>query len=316
MYNEELKKEYINSYTSNPETAKHCAYAFNAIEKFEIKHGADICTFKKDELMPALRTVAGIRKNTTSSKVFILKRYIKWCYYTKKVPGSRLDMLEIKDVTSDNIREEMVANPQDLSYKLSKIFGRDEDIKGDISNIYKAFYWLSYAGMSDEDILLLTDDDVNIKEMVVEYGGKSYPLYPEALPSIVQCMEQTSFSFRHSNYDSNPKERAEGNLLLRGYRTHTVKSMRVALSRATKKKMDDNNPIKLSYSRVRLSGIFYWAYRKETKGILPDFELEAKQLVESKGYDDTPKMSLAKRQRKVAREYLNDYFQWKNAFGL
>ena len=73
--------------------------------------------------------------------------------------------------------------------------------------------------------------------------------------------------------------------------------------------------MKLSYSRIWISGLFYRMYERERAGLPVDFSEAASRFMEGRTYKlESGRNTLESYQRRVAREYLLDYEYWKSTF--
>lgn len=317
MYNEDLKKKFIDDYQQDKcDSIKNtCTRVFNAVEKFEIEWGADICTRKASELQPVIDSIVGFRARSKWMSLIILKKYVNWCM-TRNVPDACDGMMQINAVGLEKIREQTVSNPGHLEEYLNAIC--DPTDKQTTENIYRCYYWLAYAGMPEEDILNVRSKDVDFTKMVVRYDGSEWPIYREAVPAFKNCVELTQFLYKHPNYSKEVwKDRVPGDLLVRGIRSQpSATAMRVELSRRSKKKRDEGTTnLKLSYFRVWISGLFYRTREEEDRGIQPDF----KDIVAHKTLGKTYKLDSGRntqeaKHRQLAHDYLEDYQRWKLAF--
>lgn len=318
MYNEEVKHRFMReTVASTPYKLKLCESIFNSTEQFEEGWGADLCTRSAEELQPMVNQLAGFRARSKWSKLIILKEYVKWCI-EMGIDGASPGMLEIKTVGLDKVKQQTIANPKHLQNYLNAICEPAE--KQATDNIYRCYYWLAYAGMDEEDILNVKCSDVDFKTLTVKYDKKYtvVPIYPEGLVAFHNCVELDSFAFLHPNYSHEiRKERAAGDTLIRGIRSAlTIKALRVELSRRSKNK-SDNTPLKLSYFRVWISGVFYRMYEQETIGVPPDFNAIVSQQMEGKTYKlDSGRNTIEAKHRQLVRDYEEDYERWKLAWFL
>lgn len=319
MYNEELKNKYINQYTTNQSTRNVCRAVFNAFEESEKVWGADLCTRSDEELQPIIDKIMGFRERSKWMRLIILKDYVKWCI-VNNVDGACDGMLHITQVGLEKVRIQTVPNPRKLQEYLNAICHPEEMKTTD--NIYRCYYWLAYAGMDEEDIFNVKISDVNFDDMTVNYPRKAtqVPIYREAIKAFKNCVELDRFLYLHPNYDNDDtwKERVEGDTLIRGVgKPITLLSMRSGLSRRSKK-MEDYTPLRLSYYRVWISGIFYRMREDEINSSADvDFGDIVADLMEGKTYKlDTGRNTMAAKQRQLERDYEIDYQRWKLAWKL
>lgn len=317
MYNENLKTKFIQSYTTSISTADACTAIFNAIEKYEAEWDADICTKNETELQPVIDSIVGFRARSKWMRLIILKDYAKWCI-AMGVPNACDGMMKINTIGLEKIKEQTVSSPAHLENYLNEICEPVGEKTTD--NIYRCYYWLAYAGISEEDILKVRCEDVDFDKMVVRYNGIEVPLYREAVQAFKNCVELTQFVFKHPNYSNDVwKDRAPGDTVVRGVRAQpSLKAMRVELSRRSKNKRDEGKTdLKLSHYRVWISGLFHRTYEKERMGIKPDFRDVVSHQVSGKTYKlDSGRNTQEAKKRQLAHDYLEDYQRWKLAFKM
>ena len=315
MYNEELKKRFIKEYTNSISTAAVCESVFNSYQKNEEEWGADLCTQSEEVLRPIVTMKLGLRSRSKWSRLIILKDYVQWCIITN-VAGACDGMLKITDIGLDKVKQQTIANPKHLQQYLDAICDPTENCATD--NIYRCYYWLAYAGVEQDDILNIKCSDVDFMTMTINYPQKltSVPIYPESLQAFHNCVELTQFASSHPNYNEMVWiNRAEGDTIVRGIRAlPTLKSMRVALSRRQKNR-GDKTDLRLSFSRVWISGLFYRMYENEMAGIQPDFNPIVLQKMEGKTYNlSSGGNTIEAKQRQLVRDYEEDYKRWKLAW--
>ena len=318
MYNEKVKHQFMREQIeATPWKLNLCESIFNITEKYEEEWGADLCTKASEDLQPMINQMTGLRARSKWAKLIMLKDYVKWCIATG-VDGACTGMLDIETTGLDKVRQQTVASPKHLQRYLDTICEPAEMKATD--NIYRCYYWLAYAGMEEEDILNVKCSDVDFKNLIVRYEKKYtvVPIYPEGLVAFHNCVELDQFLYIHPNYTKDVwKDRAAGNTLIRGIKSATTaKALRVELSRRSKKN-SEKTPLKLSYYRVWLSGIFYRMYEQEVIGIPPDFNSIVYQQMEGKTYKlSSGRNTIEAKHRQLVRDYEEDYERWKLAWFL
>lgn len=318
MYNAEIKHQFISEVVSStPWKLKLCESVFGNTEKYEEEWGADLCTKSAEELQPMISQIAGFRSRSKWSRLILLKDYVKWCM-EMQVDGACPGMLEIKSIGLDKVKQQTIANPKHLQNYLNAICEPASTQATD--NIYRCYYWLAYAGMDEEDILKVKCTDVDFKRLEVKYDKKFtvVPIYPEGLEAFHNCVELKQFLYVHPKYSKEIwKNRANGDTLIRGIKSiPTLKALRVELSRRSKQN-SDKTPLKLSYFRVWLSGVFYRMYEQEIIGVPPDFNAIVSQQMEGKTYKlDSGRNTIEAKHRQLVRDYEEDYERWKLAWFL
>lgn len=317
MYNEELKTKFIQGYTKSISTANVCTTIFNAVEKYEAKWNADICTMDEKTLQPIVEELVGFRVRSKYMRLIILKDYVKWCM-ASNISNSCDGMLKINAIGLEKIKQQTISSPAHLESYLNEICEPVEEKTTD--NIYRCYYWLAFAGIKEEDILNVKCSDVNFETMTVKYNNTEVPIYREAVRAFKNCIELSQFVYKHPNYSADKivwKDRVPGDTIVRGVRAqYSLKSMRVELSRRSKNKRDDGvTDLKLSYYRVWISGVFYRMYENEQMGIEPDFSTIVSQQLEGKLYKlDSGRNTQDAKKRQLAHDYSEDYQRWKLAY--
>ena len=319
MYNEELKTRFIREYTQSISRAEACQQAFNAVEPYEEKWGADLCTRSTAELEPVIEQLVGFRSRSRWQRIIIFRKYVKWCI-ANHISGACDGMLYIDHVGLSKVRAQMVANPMQLQMYLNVICEPESEQTTD--NIYRCFYWMAYSGMEEDAILNTKCSDVDFENMVIHSGGEEYEIYRESIPAFKNAATLTEFVYKHPNYPPDKKvirNRAPGDTLIRGIRSTTsALSLRVELSRRSKKFLEDGSTDKqLSHYRVWLSGLFYRMHQRELAGIPVDFSGEASKFMEGKTYKlETGRNTPEAKKRAVVNDYIQDYERWKVAFQM
>ena len=327
MYNEKTKLKFISEFSTSVSRRCVAELLFEATEPYEKRWGADICTRDKEEVQQVVDDVVGARAMSQKTRLSILRSYARWCI-ENNVDGAQDGILQINTVGVEKLKRQTVANPQHLQRYLDRIC--DDETAKTVSCTYRCFYWLAYSGvLNEKDALDIITSDVDFEDMMIRHGGQEYPIYREAITSFKMCVNLTTFVYKHPNY-TGCKEvlriRGDGNLLLRGFNeTVSLYSMRVQMSRRASEHKTKNTTcvdngilgLKLSYYRVWLSGLFYRMYEAERAGMPVDFTAVAEQFMESKTYKlDSGRNTLAAKRKALARSYLIDYNNWKEAYSI
>lgn len=324
MYNYDIKRKFIQSFTTNIGRRNAAEVMFNALQEFEEQWGADLCTRNADELQPVLSEVVGFRTASKKLRMTILREYARWCV-SEGIDGACNGILEVNELGNDKLKRQTVANPLHLQRYLDVLF--EPESEETVDCIYRCFYWLAYGGMKESDAINVLVSDVDFVNMVVRYDGNEYPIYREAIKSFRNCVELERFRYKHPNYSADKvvyKDRAEGNKLIRGMTANQpVATLRVEMSRRQNNEFkrkgipttDPSLDLKLSYYRVGLSGLFYREYELERAGVPVDFMDAAAKFMEGKTYNLKKSRNLpGAKQRQLAAEYQEDYYRWKSVY--
>jgi len=318
VYNADQKKQFILNYTKTDSTRKACVALFNALEPMEESWGADISTVGANSAKEAIENVVGMRMDSITQRLAILRKYAQWCLDNNK-EGACGDLLIIHIDGEAKMRKQTVKNPKELQSYLDAICDPESKLTVDMAT--RCYCWLAYAGMEEEDILRLTKENVDFENMVVTYNGKDYPLYREALKSVQACATMKYFMFEHPTYAPQNgavrRDRAPGNQLVRGFRVElTEATMRASLSRlAREAERAGKTDIRLSHYRIWLSGLFYRVYEAEIAGIENPrvlFFRFAQEHTKDKEFKlDSGRNTKTAKQRAIASKYYCDYQRWK-----
>lgn len=315
MYNEELKIRFIREYTTSIHTAKVCETTFDACEPYEVEWDADLCTKTAKELQPVIDHIVGLRVRSQLMRIILLKDYVRWCNDVANVPNACNGMFDIKTAGIDKVKTQMVSNPLQLQRYLDVLFTSESE--GTVDNAYRCFYWMAYAGLTEEDALQVQESDVDMENLTIKFNGTEYPIYREAIKAFRVCTNESKFMYIHPKYEPIARERVQGKQLIRGVRAQqTSLSMRTAMSKASRDHEEDTN-MRLSYKRIWLSGIFYRMYERELSGMEPNFYPIVAEQREGKTYKlDSGRNTNEAKLKQLARDYLNDYMRWKLAYRM
>ena len=311
MYNDEIKRKFICNHTCNIGGREKYKRLFDSTEQYEIKYGKDLCQMNSEELSEIFSMLCGLRTNSISTRTALINAYLNWCidnveFSNKVIPELHIDIV-------DKMRKMTVVNPMHMQRYLDIVFDKEDE--QNISNVYRCYYWLGYSGCREEDAINVKSGDVDLQNMVIRIGDLEYPIYREGIKSFSNCVNLSAFKYLHPNYSkSSFRPRADGDLILRGIKTNfSLSSFRVAVNIKIKEAINSGRTdIKLSYQRAMMSGIFYRIYQLEQIGVEPDFTDIAADFMRGKEYNlSSGRNLIGAKQRKIAKDYLNDYNCWK-----
>ena len=315
MYNEEMKKRFIRETAKNEYTIKSYESIFNTFEPYEIEWGDDLCTRDSDTLSPVIEKIVGIRSRSKALRISMLKNYVKWCIsngYHGAIDGvsgiDELGLAKIKNMT--------VANPLHLQACMDSVFEHEDDQT--VDNIYRAYLWMAYGGMPQEEAIKVLKSEVLFSSMEIVHGTYDIPIYREGIKAISNCVSLKQFAYKHPRYNNIIfKQRAPYDELLTGISSKPdTNIIRIELSARFKKSSDSgSSKMRMSYKRVWLSGLFYRAKAMEDAGFPPDFSFAADEMMKNKEYDFSKSGLTIKRKRNmIINDYMVDYTRWKDAY--
>lgn len=329
MYNAKLKIRFIQFYAGGLDsTADAAARLFDYLEKFEIEWGADVCTATAEQLKPVVSGIGTARNTYRWANITILQEYVKWCL-AESVPGAREGALQLSrdETESIAIRKQMVASPLHLQMVLNKIL--EPESEETVDTIYRCYCWLIYGGMPSECLYRAKASDVDLSRMQVRYrlssseGGdeteRFAKIYPEGLISVRAAAELQHFLYKHPLYKPSRRDRYPGDELLRGIKSPpNADTVERRLNRLNSQAIKDRKTdTRISYTRLRLSGIFYRTYEIERATGLIQFEDEASvSLLRNIGDSGMSKEDIKARQDRLFWNNIDDYTRWKRVFSV
>lgn len=324
MYNETQKNAFIASHTNSDKTTALIVQIFNWFEPYENEWQCDLSQQSTEVLQPVVNELTGVRSKSTELILIILKEYVKWCGRSGYEVSRGI--FDVRINTIDKIQSQMVASPLHLKSILDRC-EFDTPNKETVDVTYRVFLWMAFAGLDDKDAIRVTTNDVDLQNLRINFEGHSYEIYKECREDFEKACCLTDFLYEHPNY-SIRRDRAEGNIIMRGFRSPTVdlKTLRPLINKKLTTDADGGGETKtrqkskLSYKRIYLSGIFYRAYERERAGIPVDFSdvvaLEMQRKEKVKQYTTSKTRTLSVIANMIEREYLADYEKWKCAFAM
>lgn len=319
MYNENQKRAFIESHTNSTKTMSKISQIFSWFEPYEEEWGLDLSQQSTEKLQPVVNELSGVRSKSTELILIILREYVKWCGRS----GYEISrgIFDVRINAIDKIHNQMVSSPLDLKKKLDFFFEPVEEETIDVT--YRVFLWMAFAGLDDKDAIRVTADCIDLKNLRINFEGHSYELDKYCIKDFEMACNLTDFQYKHPNYVTR-RERANGNLIMRGIRTPTIdlKTIRPVINKKfgadDTKEPNGRQKSRISYKRIYLSGIFYRVYERERAGFPVDFSEFVAQSIErkekTKKYTVTKTRTLTTIANTIEKEYLTDYEKWKCAF--
>ncbi len=307
MYNPEIKERFIRDITNSNEQPLRLLKFFNRTAKIEARLGKDLYEMSLEELECVANDVRGFRTSSVG-QLIVLRDYLSWC--AANIPGVVSLFDKIKTTNVDKMRANTVVSPRHLQVYLDALFNPESELGSD--NLYRAYYWLAYSGVEEEDFLTVTVDQIDLASLTILYRGRRLPIYREAVPCIRNSVESPFFRrVNPKNGKLTNYSRVESNLLFRGGRTTPTKdSVIAAIKLARKAAITEGRTNKsLNYTGTFYSGIYYRLYEDERAGLTPNPLAIAEELVEGKEYYDNHVEAL-----RIKRNIMADYEVWKLTF--
>ena len=319
MYNEEQKRRFLREKKYSDLTAKHIIHLFENIQRFEEQWMADCCTKTAEELRPMVDKIMGARFRTQEVISSYLRAYGKWCL-KNKIPGACDGLLRISFDSSDKIRIQMVQGPMQLQRYLNLVF--DPESEETIDILYRCYFWCAFIGIEEEDISMIRSSDVDLSLHTVRIDKNEsiyFYYYPKEAENVFQkAVSLQAFRYTHKLYETISRERKDVDRLFRGYKGNTtIKTVQTAIHNHINDAISHGKTEKrLSYTKVKLSGLFYTMYQRECAGFEPEFNRVAAEYVENHPIHNRTDEGDHIRRLVRARELKRDYDNWKSAFSL
>lgn len=311
IYNPELKNRFLEDNQFTPHLLKKYRSIFSQLYDFEVKYDKDVCLIDDVVILQEIfNNMSGVTSNSIYTAKTCLKRYCVWCV-NHDIDGAVniVDNLKIENV--DKFKSTMIKNPFYLQEFLDDVFDKEDE--NTIDNVYRCIYWLAYAGLGNDDIVLIKSDDVDFDTMSVVYNKESYPLYGEGVRAFKKCLYLTQFKVIHPRYEIQC-DRVVGNQLLRGVRSDLyISTAKTAISR---KLSSGHSFVKLTIDKARTSGFYYRLYEQEKYGVPIEFRTIAKKQMSQKEHNFNSKYTWNRVESTMASRLKDDYYKWKAAFNL
>lgn len=304
MYNEELKRKFIEEEALDRTQRVRMNRIFGDSERFEESFGMDLCLFPEDELSVVVNTVINARSSTKSVERALLRRYLKWCARS----GMDVKCVEPPDISiTDSVKmaAQMVSGPEMLQERLDLVF-RDI-VNCEVDNQCRGLYWLAFIGLSENDIEEVSTSDVDMRTRTIHYDDKDFHMYDESIPVIRYLCTANSFVFDCGRY-VRVVERAPGNKLLRGVRESSVNRRSIEHTANRRIKASGRTDFSLNFKALRASGMYYRMYIDEINNGAIDYRKYADMQ-----FGDEKDVSESRRAMRLV-EIKKDYKYWKGTF--
>lgn len=319
MYNEDVKKRFVEDYSSTKSSQAACVRLFNATEPFEQEWNADICTRSTEEIQTMLDHISSLTADSRYAQVAILKKYGKWCLACR-IPKASSDILEVNHFLGglEIIRREMVANPVQLQEFLDRVF--DPEVSESYDNIYRVYYWLHFMGVPKDKVMNIDKSLLDLNSLTLSIDNKKYEIYLESVPAFRNVAELTYFTYNR-NGSLSPNRRIDGSNIMRGIRgvssEKTIVTRMAARVRSATAEENGSQLRDLNCLRARQSGIFFRMLQRETRGFSVDFtEVAIDGMRENKCADEAHRSTYEKSLYRYVWRYKTEYERWKLAFSL
>lgn len=285
---------------------------FKTIELYEEKWGSQIQTRSVEEVQDFIDAELSKNKLYPATKFYFLKKYLRWCA-TKDIKIT--EGLDVKVGLSwlSEYKNKLIKDALQLRIYLDTLFSPEEEVSTDV--LLRAYCWLVYMGLSDDQIDDLRISNVDLGEMIIVVDGKVYDIYREAFRTLKLCVERDILKYNHSKYSTLIK-RIDGDRIVRGVKSERkVVTLKSDISTANKQALENGKTnLNLTPRSIKMSGIFDRQYEKERMGQPIDFSwLVASEYLEASKQVDCQKRKASHRKEK---NYQDEYYRWKIIFKL
>lgn len=328
MFNEQVKRAFIEKYTNSEHTKKLLLYIFDSTEDTEEKYGVDIYAMNTEQVQETFNSVTGIKVRGVKTILMIFKAYVRWCVASGYPATNAVSELRI-DV-HDKINEEYVSSPLHLKRTLDAAFPHPEE--NEIEYIYRSFLWLGFTGLQVSEAIRVTDDELDFETDRLHFPDckEPYRIYSESKPDLIKAVRLTTF--REPRGKSGVvKQRAAGHEILRGkeggkcLEKAIYATFRPTISRAFKEALErhenQNDEVSgrlslgLTFRHAYMSGIFYRILERERAGVPVRFD---QIIIKERRNAKEPAFSGNYTERKLMNDLIRDlevdYANWKCAF--
>lgn len=308
MYNEERKMRFLT------ETRSAVAFgvsAFNTTGSYEHIADKDLCELPLEVLQPMMNESFGARTRTVDSTIAFIRAYVAWC----KEQGYSTcdDAYQLKTEMDEKFKRMMIGSPLHLEHILNTAF---EPVASEtVDCLYRCYLWMAFAGLEEAETVEVTVDEIDFDTMTIEHGGKSYEIYREAVPVFKMACEATQFKYVNPNYAEDKRvsyrNRYLGDSLLRGIRSSklTLSTIRGIVGKKFKA-----SGVETTYTKVRLSGLFYKVYEMERLGFPVNFDGYALERISKAEHTYHVNYTHNKLKGMIVSDLQDDYECWKAAF--
>ena len=315
MYNSELKTRFLKDYTQRIETARKVEEVFNRISKFEEKYQTDFACMSNEQATEVINSLQGTRACSIENTLGSIRKYVSWNIEIG-TPDVNKGILELKPTDVSHIKSKLVKDPIHLARILNKSFAPVEEKT--IENIFRFYVWGYYMGMSEEQILKCTKDDIDYKKMVICIDDEYFQIFRESLDVITFCADSEVVAERRHAHVRDFSTRAAGTELYRGVRqVNSSNAARVAVSKRLKEAFHSGAvDVDINRRGLWLSGMFYRMYERESLGFPVDFTNDAIKIMSGKEYKTNRKETIGVKRHRIVIDLQEDYENWKIAYDL
>ena len=268
MYNGNAKQGFVLDTVCSIYERRGFETILEQYKSVEQELGKDLSNFSFEEHCGVIEPLFAKRYTTAIwwMGFYMIRKYLRWCV-AHNIEGAvdNLDGYIPQDVGS--YRNAFLSGPEELQERMDAVLAPEERVEPDI--VVRAFLWILFMGVPIDNAVELNEADVDLVNLRINVGEKTFPIHPLALSTIIKAAQTKTFTLIHTYYTATVP-RYESQRLLRNRRSDpTYNTLRLPLLKAIRRAGKEEGW--LSPKDVFRSGYFYRALRNERQGKSADF---------------------------------------------
>lgn len=276
MYNEEVKRKFLEWYYQGHSLQSKHEKWFNDIEEFERKVGKDLSEFDEKEAFECVNSIGLMSSGYARAMLSLFKTYTKWCadYGISSSRESGVAVLKNnKIVLSTGFSSSYFKDEKEFLQTLRLVHEFDNGYP-DIP--YLIFAWL---GLSKEYALSVMESDVDLEDKVIYYPDGSICAmgFSDEIRDVLREFKNCKVATRGTGRGPRTVYKDMSvDVFIKRFEKHGSDKFGVpytgeqieAQFRQARAAINRNESVdKLSFKKVRKSGIFNRLYKIELSGV-------------------------------------------------
>lgn len=312
MYQGDRKRSFIDSKYKTLNSRNNVEALFNRTEPFEVRLGKDLCAFSVEEATSMISKMTTAKSDTVTQIICYLRKYAAWCK-EQGFADANLVLPKIKADLTEAMRRSRVQGPLQLQRYLNACYTPEDEETADL--VSRGFAWLAFMGVPSEVIPTIRSESVDLNSWFLYNGDTRYKIPDEAHNVFQKLVMLDSMNYTHSGYGTIRRKRLDNPYLLRTFKgAISRRALDFLLSNGADKANESGaSDLRLTYTDLFLSGLYYRMYQEECVSPPISFQRYASIAMESNGPKKIPSV-----QQRIARErnLKKDYENWKKVFNL
>lgn len=223
IYNEELKKRYIDENYTNLGTKERYLKVFKRTGEFEEEKGKDIYNFTLEEIKDIILSLSSASRATLRSTVSILNKYVAWAIKEGfldsyiNVIDEYLHEDKIKNMTSKLALEHRYLKSEFELDKVINLCVNAQDAVG---------FVLAWHGVKVEDMLNIKKSDIDFDNNIILLDNRKIQLNDKYMQVVQEALYQTTYEKMNGKSKANATELLleDSEYLIRGVQNITRKT--------------------------------------------------------------------------------------------